>query len=248
MEKLNPIWFLKHPLDPEHKSYILLDKLKEYQQELKKDQISSTIGKVLTIIKDLNRFKKEGMITKESYESLDEGDKKVLTFYKNLTKGDVEFNELHEVINKCLEILYRYANIGVDLLNERNSKIKTFEIIPPSETKGDNNFGYLFIRNMVTDEIFTYFWSESEMRNESGINQVGIGMRRINTVDPTYFSLSYIHIAHEILDKSMSIKPKKTPRILVCEISENFQENSEIIKAAKDKFLEKLSNEKGKLI
>ena len=34
MEKLNPIWFLESPLDVEHKSYVLLDFLKNKSQNL----------------------------------------------------------------------------------------------------------------------------------------------------------------------------------------------------------------------
>jgi len=101
---------------------------------------------------------------------------------------------------------------------------------------------------MVTDEIVPYFWTESEMKDIKGNFKAGITMKKILTEFPLYFSLSYINIVHEIIGLNNLVKIGETPRILVCEISENFYKDSEIIKAAKEKFLDKINKEKRKLI
>lgn len=247
MEELNPIWFLKHPLDSEQKSYILLDKLNNYKKHLKKDQISDPINRILLIIKELSYFRKNSTLSKRSYDKLDQQEIDVLNHYKSLDQNDIEYIMLNEVIDKCLDILYRYVNIGIELLNERNNRIKTFEILPPNGNKDNINFGIFIIRNMVTDEIFVYFWAESKIGNKEG-ERIGIGMKKIEDSEEFYFSLSYINIAHEMLEKNGGILKGKTPRILVCEISENFNEDSEVIRVAKEKFLEKLLKENRKLI
>lgn len=242
MEDLNPIWFLKHPLDSEQKSYILLDKLNTHKKKLKKDQILNTINRVLLLIKDLNNFKQSGIISKESYNKLNLEEIDTLNYYKELLIDDTEYIMIHKVIDKSLDILYRYANIGMELLKDRGNVIKTFEILPHNGIIENPGFGFLIIRNMVTDEILPYFWSESKMGGE-GISRIGISMKRIDMGEDLYFSLSYISIVHEMLKNNNYIETGKTPRVLICEIEENFNINSEVIKIAKEKFIDKLANE-----
>lgn len=242
MEKLTPIWFLKHPLDTEQKSYVLLDKLNTYKEFFKKDQITKILNEIFTIIKDLNEFKKEGKITTESYLSLDNEEKQILNYYRRISHESEEYNNLHDVIDRCLDILYRYANIGMGILDEKHNKIKTFEIIPPKGFLDKPNFGFLFIRNLVTDEILPYFWSESDIESADG-NKKGILIKKINIEDPLYYSLSYIHVAHELMEIEGTIGPRRTPRILICEIDENFDHRSELVRVAKERFIEKISRE-----
>jgi hypothetical protein len=57
------------------------------------------------------------------------------------------------------------------------------------------------------------------------------------------FSLSYEHIYHEILLETGADK-NFTPAFYVVEIYENFSEKSDILKLAKDKFIETISKRK----
>ena len=54
------------------------------------------------------------------------------------------------------------------------------------------------------------------------------------------FSLSYEHIYHEILSE-MGADKNFTPSFYIVEIYEDFSEKSDILKLAKDKFIETLS-------
>jgi len=247
MKRLTPLWFLKHPLDSEQKSYVLLDQLKKYQDDLKKDQISNTLREIFMIIKDLSNFKKEQNVSFETYTNLSPEELDLLDVYINMDTDLEEYQSLLEVLDTCLGILYKYANIGMGLLDERNNRIKTFEIVPLG-VKEKNKFGFLFIRNMITDEIIPFYWSESFMENDKSSPCQGIALKKIITDDPVYYSLSYVNVAHGLIEETDKIDRRETPRILICEIDENFTEHSDVIKTAKENFMNKLNSEPNRRI
>ena len=53
MKNLSPIWFLKSPIDVEHKHYILLDFLPSVSSEIRDKKIYSPVKRIFNIIKEL---------------------------------------------------------------------------------------------------------------------------------------------------------------------------------------------------
>ena len=92
---------------------------------------------------------------------------------------------------------------------------------------------------MVTDSIEAYRWQGSViLKTPDGDKEVCI-MKRI-PLKNRVFSINYEYIYHEILEESLQEK-RKSPDLYVIEIYENYNENSEILKMAKEKFIEKIS-------
>ena len=92
---------------------------------------------------------------------------------------------------------------------------------------------------MVTDIIEAYRWQGSViLKTAEGDKEVCI-MKRIYLKNKT-FSINYEYIYHEILETSQDEK-RKSPELYVIEIYENYNENSEILKMAKEKFIEKIT-------
>lgn len=233
MGKLSPIWFLLHPLDQEHKTYVLLDHLKNLHKGICGNQIREVLQDVFYYIEDLKKFKKELKLTEESESRLSESEREILFLHQERCKEN-GCDLIGGITSTALEILYKYANTGLDILQEHKEKIKTFEVSPPGGFDVRPNFGIFLIRNLVTDEILPYYWVETH---------TGVLMKKIKTVTPVYYSMSYVWIAHEILEKIDDVERGETPRILVGEISEDFAEDSESVFEAKKIIVKKISGE-----
>jgi len=240
MEKLSPIWFLEQPLDIEHKNYVLLDYLKKKSEILEGDEVLTNLKEISGIIKVLHHFKDKGELPDYILEDLDQIDKDKIEEMNSpegeLAKGK---NEIKEIIDSSISILYDFSEIFMEILREEQEKIKIFKLGSRySQSSVSKESGVLLIRNMITDRIIPYYWKETKMEME-GVEKEVVVMKKINLKSKS-FSLSYEYIYHEVLDSIGSIK-SFTPSFYVIEIYENFSEKSEIFKMAKERFIETLS-------
>jgi len=227
-----------YPLDPEQKTYVLLDHLKNLHKKIQGPQIREVLKEVFVIIEDLKKFKKESIITNQSMVKLNQDEIRILKFYQGKLKKEV-WDSVDSIISNSLDILYRYANTGLEILQETQEKIKMFEVSPPGGFKEKPNFGILLLRNLITDEILSYYWAETTTKD----GREGVLMKQIKTESSVYYSMSYVWIAHEILEKTDDIERGDTPRIIVCEISEDFLEDSDTVTQAKDLLIKRLVSE-----
>lgn len=239
MEKLNAIWFLESPLDIEHKSYVLLDFLKNKSRDLDGPSVLSSLKEISILVKAMNCFKESRKIP----DSLLVGITKESLFQYNriasITQQTNELKEIDEVISSSLSILYEFSEICLEIIKEEEEKIKIFKL----ESKYDritglSKSGVLLIRNMVTERLIPYYWKETIMSTGGNKKDI-IVMKKISLINKK-FSLSYEHVYHEILSE-MGTDKNFTPAFYVVEIYENFSEKSDILKLAKDKFIETLS-------
>jgi hypothetical protein len=239
MEKLNPIWFLESPLDVEHKSYVLLDFLKNKSQKLDGPAILGSLKEISALVKAMNSFKSDreipvNLLSGISKESLFEYNRMA-----NLPEGNEILKEVDEVIASSLDILYEFSEICLEIVKEEEEKIKIFKLESKYDRiSGLSESGVLLIRNMITERLIPYYWRETIMDTEGSKKDV-ILMKKISLSNKK-FSLSYEHIYHEILSE-MGTDKNFTPAFYVVEIYENFSEKSDILKLAKDKFIDTLS-------
>jgi hypothetical protein len=236
-KSISPIWFLKDPIDPEHKEYILLDYLKEISKELSKENCYSIMKEISKIVKVLNDFRRENKLSEYAIKLLKKEDKEYGESL-NIENFSAEQKEtLTLIIEESLQTLYEYSEVCLDILKEEESKIKIFRI----ESKTDRvdkseNSGIVIIRNMITDKLLNYFFkSNVKMETPEGNKEVSI-LKKIHLKN-SFFSLNYEYIYHEILNE-INVDSKYSPQFYVVEIYENFEENSEIYKLAKEKFIE----------
>jgi hypothetical protein len=237
-KSISPIWFLREPLDSEHKEYVLLDYLKEISKDLNKENCYSILRDISRIVRLLNDFRKNNEIGESVKKSLRKDDKAYLdTFsYENLENAQKE--TLAYIIEDSLETLYEYSEICLDILKEEESKIKIFKIQSKFNGKEEEKSGIVIIRNMVTDKLLNYFFhTKVKMETQDGNKEVSI-LKKIHLKN-SFFSLNYEYIYHEILGELKSTS-KLSPQFYVIEIYENFEESSEIYKLAKEKFIEQI--------
>jgi len=239
-KKLSPIWFLKEPLDPEHKEYVLLDYLKSVSKDLNEENCYSVIREVSRIVKTLNEYKESGKIDSiKKFLKKEDLDFTEKLLKKELTKE--ESSSIEEIVEKSLETLYGYSEICLEILKGEESKIKIFRIQSKFEQGDENKSGIVIIRNMVTDKLINYYFkSQVTMKTEEGDKEIYI-LKKIHIKNP-FFSLNYEYIYHEILN-DFNLDNRILPSLYVIEIYENFEEDSEIYKIAKEKFIGVISKD-----
>jgi hypothetical protein len=189
------------------------------------------------IVKILNDFRRDNKLSEYSIKGLKKEDKAYADSF-SLENLDPEQREiLSSIIEESLQTLYEYSEVCLDILKEEESKIKIFRVQSKFD-KDDKteNSGIVIIRNMVTDKLLNYFFkSKVKMETPEGEKEVSI-LKKIHLKN-SFFSLNYEYIYHEILNE-INLDSKYSPKFYVVEIYENFEENSEIYKLAKEKFIE----------
>lgn len=236
-KQISPIWFLKEPLDPEHKEYVLLDYLKHISKDLSRENCYSILREISRIVRAINDFRREKEIPEYLVKFLPKEDKEYAESFRFNTLSNLQKESIMGIIEDSLQTLYEYSEICLEILKEEESKIKIFKI--QSQTGKEfqtENSGIVIIRNMVTDRLLNYlFHKKVNMETPEGKKEVSI-LKKIHTKNP-FFSLNYEYIYNEILQE-MSADTKYSPQFYVIEIYENFEENSEIYKLAKEKFID----------
>lgn len=241
MKNLSTIWFLKEPIDIEHKEYVLLDYLKSISKNINSKNCYLILRAVSKIVKSLNEFKKNNEIGTAITSQLTDSEKKYIKNF-NFDKLEKEKKEsIFLIIESSLETLYEYSEIFLDMLKEEESKIKIFRVQSKFNSEKDEpvNSGILIIRNMVNDKIIPYYWQGAvTLKTETGNKQICV-LKKIILKNSRY-SMNYEFIYHEILDE-FSIEKKVSPELYVIEIYEDFDEDSDIYKLAKEKFIETIT-------
>jgi len=234
MKNLSPVWFLKSPIDIEQKHYILLAFLKEVNEEIKKNNIYSPIKRIFSLIKELDYFIKSESLDGFKKLPLSEDDKAIVDFYSKNPISKEERQELDSITKISLKILYKYADMGINLWKDIESRIKIYSLEVQDPDKGS---GITIFRNMSTNEVFPYWWKRTEMKLGDQIKK-GVILKKIY-IPNSYYSMSYEFIMHETM-VSMGIKEGGRIPCTIIEISEDFNQNSEIFKIAKEKFIQEI--------
>jgi hypothetical protein len=239
MKKLNPIWFVTPPYDPEHKEYILLDYLKQLGEGINNENCYTILRSLSRVVRDLNQFKENRTLPNYGGPRIPVKDKKLRESFSFEKLANEEKEAIGKIIENSLETLYEYSEICLEFLKDEEEKIKIFKVdFEKNSNKKGQNSGILVIRNMISDKIVPYIWKGAvKLKTEEGDKEICI-LKKIPVKNPI-FSMNYEFIYHEVLEEA-GIK-NSSPEFFVIEIYENFDEESEIYKLAKEKFVDRVT-------
>lgn len=232
MKNLETTWFLNSPIDAEHKQYILLDFLQELNTEIRRDNVYQPIQQIFSSIKDLKLAEKILTGEKIDHQILDSQEIQIFEKFASSKFSENEKKELREIVDLSLDCLYKYAELGTNIWKKLEKRISVYNLRP--EVK-NSDIGILMVRNLATDEIYSYWWSRY-----SNSNSFGIMMKKVK-IPNNFFSISYDHLVNEIL-VSVGVECQNT-KITVIEIYEDFNEESNILKIAKELFIKDLESQ-----
>jgi hypothetical protein len=237
MKDIKPTWFIEYPIDQEYKQYILLDFLSTVNKDIEDEDIYYPIKRIFSMIKELTSVKVwiENEF-KEVSEELPSNIHDLITYFRGCDFSDDEVEEILSIIDNSLNILYKYADMGMSLWKNLENRIRAFSL-ERFTTKENRDCGILIFRNMSTDNVFVYWWQCGRTNKGSDATM----LKKIPLRNP-YFSMSYEFIAHEAIE-SLEIKKDVDPDINIMEIYEDFNEDSVILKIAKELFIREVSKE-----
>lgn len=234
MKNIKKTWFLSHPIDQEHKEYLLLDFLKSVNKDIKENEVYYSIKKIFSLTKELAKFRRW-----MDYGEIDEFpilDKEIYEFYNRCNFTEEEKEEIYNIVNSSLEALYKYSEMGIELWRSIQKRIFAFDL---QHSKGEESYGILILRNMATDEVFPYLWSKIDSNGSSGVI-----MKRI-LLKNNYFSISYEYLVHEIA-LEIGTRSLHNVRVTVMEIQEDCNQDSMILKIAKEFFIGEIEQKQNK--
>ena len=234
MKNISQIWFLKSPIDAEHKYYILLDFLKSINEEIKKNNVYSPTKKIFSMIKDLDYFHKNWTMAGHKELFISEEDEGILSFYRTNKMSEGEEEEVRLILENSLKVLYKYADLGINLWEQMEGRIKMYNLEVPESSQES---GITIFRNMSTNEVFPYWWKKTGIKIGEEVRR-GVVLKGISIINSKY-SMSYEFILHETL-VSMGIQDGTKFPCTIIEISEDFDKSSEIFKIAKEKFIQEI--------
>lgn len=239
-KKLNPVWFLSDPLDPEYKEYILLDYLKSISKNLNPQTCYPIIRDISQIVRTLNAFKSERKLDRALLKHLKKEEKEIFSNFDYDHLSEESQMQIMDIVESSLQTLYDYSEICLEILKEEESKIKIFKIQSKFTMESSKeNSGIVIIRNMITDKLSSFFFKGGvKMETSEGEREISI-MKKIRLKN-NLFSLSYEYIYHEIMNEIQPGEITYSPAFYVIEIYENFDEDSEIYKLAKEKFIDQI--------
>lgn len=235
MKDLKTTWFLLQPIDTEHKQYLLLDFLKSVNEDIKKDNIYLPVKKIFSIIRELTLMKCLLEETEILKENLTKREKLILEYYENNFFTESEIENLEEIVDVSLASLYRYADLGTTIWKTIEKRIKSFKI---SNVDIHDDCGILLLRNMATDEIYSYWW----YRGKSSHDGNGLIMKKVNLLN-NYFTLSYEFLIYDVV-KTVGLDTRVCPKTIIMEIEEDFNKDSVILKIAKELFVREMEENK----
>ena len=237
MKDIKPTWFIEHPIDQEYKQYVLLDFLSTVNKDIAEEDIYYPIKRIFSMIKEITSIKVwiENEFS-QIPEDLPLNIKKLVEYYEKSEVEDFEKEEIFKIIEMSLNILYKYADLGMELWKNIEGRIKAFSLERFGDVKNKDR-GILIFRNMATDNLIAYWWQSG--KNSNGPQ--GTLMKRVFLRD-SYFSMSYEFIVHEILE-TMDLDRPVDPAVNIMEIYEDFTEDSVILKIAKELFIREVSKE-----
>jgi hypothetical protein len=234
MKNIKKTWFLSHPIDQEHKEYLLLDFLKSVNKDIKENEIYYSIKKIFSLTKELAKFKR--WMDGKELDSYPESDKEIYEFFKKCNFTEQEKQEIYKIAIFSLDALYKYSELGIDLWRSLQKRIIAFDL---QNGLSEESSGILILRNMATDEIFPYIWSRGDLNSSSSVIMKKVNLRN------NFYSLSYQFVVHEIADL-IGITSLPKVRVTVMEIQEDFNQDSIIVKIAKEIFVGEISQKADK--
>lgn len=180
MKQLSPYWFLKDPIDSEHKYYILMDFLQSVEKDLDERKYSEPIQKLTRVYNDLKSFSKSNKFTDKTVKNLSQKDLEII---KEISNMEVHESTIKEILDSSLEIVETFITKVTPYLEEIEKSL-SFKIL--NETIPTRDRGYVTIRNNKDKKLKIYSWAFSIVKIEDSEQVVGLLLSELLDPLPDY--------------------------------------------------------------
>jgi len=179
MKNLSPYWFLKDPIDTEHKYYILMDFLQSVERDLGEKKYSDQIQKLTRVYNDLKSFSKTQKFTDKTIKSLTQEE---IDRIKEISDLNSDNYIVDEIVDSSIVLLEEFITKVTPYLEEIEKSLN-FKIINEKILCKDK--GYVIIRNNKDKKMKIYSWVFSIVKVDE-MEQVGLLLSELLDPLPTY--------------------------------------------------------------
>jgi len=179
MKNLSPYWFLKDPVDTEHKYYILMDFLQSVEKDLGEKKYSDQIQKLTRVYNDLKSFSKTQRFTDRTIKSLTQDE---IDRIKEISDLNSDNEVVDEIIDYSIGLLEEFISKVTPYIEEIEKSLN-FKIINEEILRKDR--GYVIIRNNKDKKMKIYSWVFSIVKVDE-IEQVGLLLSELLDPLPNY--------------------------------------------------------------
>jgi hypothetical protein len=179
MKDLSPYWFLKEPVDVEHKYYVLMDFLQSVEEDLAEKKYCDPIQKITRIYNDLKSFDRTERLSDRTIRNLTREEVETV---KDMTEKIRDKDEVEEIVKNSIERIDLFLTKITPYLREIEESI-SFSIF--NERIFCKDRGYIVIRNNKDKKMRIYSWSFSIVKVDD-VDQVGLLLSELIEPLPPY--------------------------------------------------------------
>lgn len=155
MKELSTFWFMEHPIDREHKFYVLMDYLQSVEKEFMDNNYIIPMSSLLRIQRDLSSYRDKASISIRSYTRMSDDEK---SRYDDLSREFMESPDCDDIIEESIETIDNFLFKFPDIVYNYDDLVK----INYTESLGKTwEKGFLVIKNPMESSIRIYSWNFS---------------------------------------------------------------------------------------
>lgn len=114
-KQLSPVWFMKKPIDLEHKQYVLLDYMQEVSRSFDNEELEPYFDAVRSHVKNLDTFLTiRGILKTSSYEFTEE-DTADMEYVMQLSDNHPDMQEVYSIVKWSLKELKELQKKGTNI-------------------------------------------------------------------------------------------------------------------------------------
>jgi hypothetical protein len=166
LKNISPYWFLKDPIDLEHKYYVLMDFLQSIENDLSRKKYSDQIQKLNRVYNDLKNFQKFKRLSDRTIKNLTQEE---IEHINLLAKNAINMG-VSEIVENSIEKLDKFIKNIAPYVREIEKSLD-FKIINDKSVRKDK--GYVIIRNNKDKKMKVYSWIFSIVKVDE-TEQVGL--------------------------------------------------------------------------
>lgn len=234
MKNLSPYWFLKDPIDTEHKYYILMDFLQSVEKDLDERKYSEQIQKITRVYNDLKSFSKSNRLTDKTNKNLSE--EELETIKEIISVEDREI-AIKEIVESSVGILENFITKVTPYLEEIERSL-TFKIL--NERISTRDRGYITIRNNKDKKLKIYSWAFSIVKIEDSEQVVGLLLSELLDPLPAYTKSD--RKIYDFFNKEIRDFSKKSDCFILVDIEKNKGEDEISFELIKERSIDFIVN------
>lgn len=185
-------FFIQHPIDFEHKQYLVLAYLQAIERDYANRKIYPGLGSIIQHIKSMNAYREQQKNIRERMQEINGIDWQNIQFAYQQPEDPEEINEINRIVDDSLQKLSGYFKRGRKLFDDVSAGLKwrIIGIMPPYQEEGYiilhrrpshfNSYHYRIDKVLLNNK--NYFGIHLELKDETKSKFITYGELKLNLI------------------------------------------------------------------